>query len=210
MVGLIFEVEGLQVVVGSCCNVINESGYYLVQVEVEVMGFFGSKVYLMLVGSFVGIVFGVWVVLLLDIGCLLMGMLMFGCVFDGVGCVFDGKGGMCVEDWVLMDGLMINLFKCYLISEFFDVGICLINGLFMVGCGQCFGLFVGIGVGKLVLLGMMICFIRVDIIVVGLIGEWGCEVKEFIDEIFGEEGFKCFVVVVLLVDDVLLMCLCVV
>lgn len=55
MVGLTLEAEGLQAAVGSRCNVINESGYHPVQVEAEVMGFSGSKVYLMPVGSLAGI-----------------------------------------------------------------------------------------------------------------------------------------------------------
>lgn len=62
------------------------------------------------------------------------------------------------------------------------------------------GLFVGFGVGKSVLLGMMVCYICVDVIVVGLIGECGCEVKDFIENIFGVEGCVCFVVIVVLVD----------
>lgn len=88
-----------------------------------------------------------------------------------------------------------------------DVGVWVINSLFIVGCGQCMGLFVGSGVGKSVLFGMMMWFIIVDIMVVGLIGECGCEVKEFIEYSLGEEGFCRFVVVVLLADDLFLMCM---
>ncbi|MBF2904690.1 flagellum-specific ATP synthase FliI, partial [Pseudomonas aeruginosa] len=76
MVGLTLEAEGLQAAVGSRCNVINESGYHPVQVEAEVMGFSGSKVYLMPVGSLAGIAPGARVVPLPDTGRLPMGMSM--------------------------------------------------------------------------------------------------------------------------------------
>lgn len=85
MVGLTLEAEGLQAAVGSRCNVINESGYHPVQVEAEVMGFSGSKVYLMPVGSLAGIAPGARVVPLPDTGRLPMGMSMLGRVLDGAG-----------------------------------------------------------------------------------------------------------------------------
>ena len=66
-------------------------------------------------------------------------------------------------------------------------------------------LFAGTGVGKSVLLGMMTRFTEADIIVVGLIGERGREVKEFIDEILGQEGIKRAVVVASPADDAPLM-----
>ncbi len=108
MVGLTLEAEGLQAAVGSRCNVINESGYHPVQVEAEVMGFSGSKVYLMPVGSLAGIAPGARVVPLPDTGRLPMGMSMLGRVLDGAGRALDGKGGMRAEDWVPMDGPTIN------------------------------------------------------------------------------------------------------
>ncbi|HEC0472002.1 TPA: flagellar protein export ATPase FliI, partial [Pseudomonas aeruginosa] len=128
-----------------------------------------------------------------------------GRVLDGAGRALDGKGGMRAEDWVPMDGPTINPLKRHPISEPLDVGIRSINGLLTVGRGQRLGLFAGTGVGKSVLLGMMTRFTRADIIVVGLIGERGREVKEFIDEILGEEGLKRSVVVASPADDAPLM-----
>lgn len=136
MVGLTLEAEGLQAAVGSRCNVINESGYHPVQVEAEVMGFSGSKVYLMPVGSLAGIAPGARVVPLPDTGRLPMGMSMLGRVLDGAGRALDGKGGMRAEDWVPMDGPTINPLKRHPISEPLDVGIRSINGLLTVGRGQ--------------------------------------------------------------------------
>ena len=76
-----------------------------------------------------------------------------------------------------------------------DTGVRAINALLTVGRGQRIGLFAGTGVGKSVLLGMMARYTQADVIVVGLIGERGREVKEFIEDILGEEGRKRSVVV---------------
>jgi flagellum-specific ATP synthase len=81
------------------------------------------------------------------------------------------------------------------IDQPLDVGIRAINALLTVGRGQRMGLFAGSGVGKSVLLGMMARYTEAEIIVVGLIGERGREVKEFIEQILGEEGMRRAVVV---------------
>ncbi len=205
MVGLTLEAEGLRSAIGSRCLVINDDSYHPVQVEAEVLGFSGGKIYLMPVGSLAGIAPGARVVPLPDAGRLPMGMSMLGRVLDGAGRALDGKGGMKAEDWVPMDGPMINPLNRDPISQPLDVGIRTINGLLTVGRGQRLGLFAGTGVGKSVLLGMMTRFTEAEIIVVGLIGERGREVKEFIDEILGEEGLKRSVVVASPADDAPLM-----
>ncbi len=205
MVGLTLEAEGLRGAVGSRCKVINDDSYHPVEVEAEVMGFAGSKVFLMPVGSIAGIAPGARVVPLDDSGRLPMGMSMLGRVLDGAGRALDGKGGMKAEDWVPLDGPVINPLNRDPISQPLDVGIRSINGLLTVGRGQRLGLFAGTGVGKSVLLGMMTRFTKADIIVVGLIGERGREVKEFIEHILGEEGLKRSVVVASPADDAPLM-----
>lgn len=205
MVGLTLEAEGLRAAVGNRCLVINDDSYHPVQVEAEVMGFSGGKIYLMPVGSLAGIAPGARVVPLPDAGRLPMGMSMLGRVLDGAGRALDSKGGMKAEDWVPMDGPTINPLNRDPISQPLDVGIRTINGLLTVGRGQRLGLFAGTGVGKSVLLGMMTRFTEAEIIVVGLIGERGREVKEFIDEILGEEGLKRSVVVASPADDAPLM-----
>ena len=80
------------------------------------------------------------------------------------------------------------------IEKKFDVGIRAINSLLTLGCGQRIGLIAGSGVGKSVLLGMMTKFSIADVIVIGLIGERGREVKEFIEMTLGPEGQKAVVV----------------
>jgi len=82
-----------------------------------------------------------------------------------------------------------------------DVGVRAINALLTVGRGQRMGLFAGSGVGKSVLLGMMTKFTNADVIVVGLIGERGREVKEFIENILGEEGMARSVIVAVPADQ---------
>ena len=205
MIGLTLEAEGLRAAIGSRCLVINDDSYHPVQVEAEVMGFAGGKSFLMPTGSLAGIAPGARVVPLPDAGRLPMGMSMLGRVLDGAGRALDGKGGMKAEDWVPLDGPTINPLNRHPIDQPLDVGIRAINGLLTVGRGQRLGLFAGTGVGKSVLLGMMTRFAEAEIIVVGLIGERGREVKEFIEHILGEEGLKRAVVVASPADDAPLM-----
>jgi flagellum-specific ATP synthase len=93
MVGLTLEAEGLRAAVGSRCLVINDDSYHPTEVEAEVMGFSSGKLYLMPVGSLVGIAPGARVVPLPDTGRLPMGMSMLGRVLDGTGRALMAKGG---------------------------------------------------------------------------------------------------------------------
>lgn len=201
MVGLTLEAQGLQTAVGSRCLVINNSGHNPAQVEAEVMGFSGDKIFLMPVGSMDGIAPGARVVPMPDTDLVPMSERMLGRVLDGAGRPLDGKGRVQADDWVPMTGPTINPLDRDPISVPLDVGIRSINGTLTVGRGQRLGLFAGTGVGKSVLLGMMTRFTKADIVVVGLIGERGREVKEFIEDILGEEDLKRAVVVASPADD---------
>src|SRR5690606_22025396 len=170
-----------------------------------VMGFAGTRTFLMPVGSLAGIAPGARVVPLADSGRLPMGMGMLGRVLDGAGNALDGKGRMRAEDWVRMEAPGINPLRRHPIDGPLDVGIRSINGRLTVGRGQRLCLFAGTGVGKSVLLSRMTRFTQADIIVVGLIGERGREVKEFIDQILGKEGLKRSVVVASPADEAPLM-----
>lgn len=127
----------------------------------------------MLIEVVCGIVFGFWVLLLNWESGLVVGLGLLGWVIDGNGQLFDGLGLVESMIRVLIVKLLINFFICRLIDLFMDVGVRVINVLNIVGIGQCMGLFVGSGVGKSVLLGMMICGVKVDVVVVGFVGEWG-------------------------------------
>jgi flagellum-specific ATP synthase len=96
---------------------------------------------------------------------------------------------------VPLTGAVINPLLRKPIRDPLDVGVRAINALLTVGRGQRMGLFAGSGVGKSVLLGMMTRFTNADVSVVGLIGERGREVQEFIQEILGPEGMTRAVVV---------------
>jgi flagellum-specific ATP synthase len=120
---------------------------------------------------------------------------MLGRVVDGAGKPLDGKGPLKVREKVPLHGEPVNPLARSPVRQHLDVGVQSINALLSVGRGQRMGLFAGSGVGKSVLLGMMTRFTEADVIVVGLIGERGREVKEFIEDILGEEGLSRSVVV---------------
>ena len=120
---------------------------------------------------------------------------LLGRVLDGVGRPLDSKGPLSVTHSRSLQSRPVNPMSRAAIEQPLDVGIRAINGLLTVGRGQRMGLFAGSGVGKSVLLGMMARYTEAEVIVVGLIGERGREVKEFIEQILGEEGMRRAVVV---------------
>ncbi|HMM66625.1 MAG TPA: FliI/YscN family ATPase, partial [Dokdonella sp.] len=119
-----------------------------------------------------------------------VGAAMLGRVIDAAGQPLDGKGPLHCDARARLTGKPINPMLRHPISEPLDVGVRSINALLTVGRGQRMGLFAGSGVGKSTLLGMMTRFTDADVIVVGLIGERGREVKEFVQEILGEDGMQ--------------------
>ena len=122
-------------------------------------------------------------------------------MLDGAGQPLDGRGPIQAERRVALTGRPINPLARAPIQEPLDVGVRAINALLSVGRGQRMGLFAGSGVGKSVLLGMMTRYTNADVIVVGLIGERGREVKEFVQNILGEEGLARAVVVATPADN---------
>lgn len=210
--GLVMEAAGLKLPLGSACKVIPRNGH---AVEAEVVGFAGDKLYLMPSDDMYGLSPGAQVVpyesgeQLPKVGDPVrrhrrsmdrakqvpVGENMLGRVVDGVGRPLDGKGPLLTETQRPLHSRPFNPMDRAPIDTVLDVGVRAINGLLSVGRGQRMGLFAGSGVGKSVLLGMMARYTEADIIVVGLIGERGREVKEFIEHILGEEGMRRSVVV---------------
>jgi flagellum-specific ATP synthase len=121
---------------------------------------------------------------------------LLGRVLDGIGRPLDGLGALPVEQGAPPTEQPLNPLDREPINQILDVGVRAINALLTVGRGQRMGLFAGSGVGKSVLLGMMARYTSADVIVVGLIGERGREVKEFIEQILGPEGLARSVIVV--------------
>lgn len=202
MVGLTLEAVGLKVSVGHQCRVLTQDGK---GIDTEVVGFSEDKTFLMPVQKIVGLQPGARVVPQQAGGHLPIGMGMLGRVINGLGQPLDGKGLIPAESSIDLSPAAINPLHRHPIDEPLDVGIRAINGLLTVGKGQRIGLFAGSGVGKSVLLGMMTKYTVADVVVVGLIGERGREVKEFIDHILGEEGLKRAVVVASPADEAPLM-----
>jgi flagellum-specific ATP synthase len=124
-----------------------------------------------------------------------VGMALLGRVIDGVGTPLDGLGEILTADTARYTTIRLNPLARRAITQPMDVGVRAINAMLTVGQGQRMGLFAGSGVGKSVLLGMMTRGTTADVVVVGLIGERGREVKEFIEEILGAEGRARSVVV---------------
>jgi flagellum-specific ATP synthase len=164
-------------------------------IEAEVVGFAGEKLYLMPTGPIRGIGPSARVIPTGRSYEAAVGDGMLGRVIDGAGMPLDGKGPLETSARIPLAGRPINPMARRPIREPLDVGVRAINTLLTVGRGQRMGLFAGSGVGKSVLLGMMTRFTTADVIVVGLIGERGREVKEFIENILGEEGMTRAVVV---------------
>jgi flagellum-specific ATP synthase len=183
------------------------------KVEAEVVGFEGDKLFLMPQSDVEGIVPGTRVFPVEQTvpkpgsvshprrrpsdraRHLPVGEELLGRVVDGAGRPLDSLGPIQTNDSAPINVRPANPLGRAPIVETLDVGVRCINAMLTVGRGQRMGLFAGSGVGKSVLLGMMARYTEADIIVVGLIGERGREVKEFIEQILGEEGLRRSVVV---------------
>lgn len=198
MVGLTLEAVGCPAAIGGRCMVVNPDGS---RVEAEVVGFSGEKLFLMPIGDLQGLAPNARVIPTRKVCEAPAGPGLLGRVLDGTGQPLDGKGPLDIEARVPLTGRPINPLGRSPIREPLDVGVRAINALLSVGRGQRMGLFAGSGVGKSVLLGMMTRYTNADVIVVGLIGERGREVVEFVQNILGEEGMARAVVVATPADN---------
>ena len=198
MVGMTLEALGCQAAVGVRCEVENQTGE---SIEAEVVGFNGDRLYLMPTGSLHGIQPNARVIPSNKIYEVAVGEQLLGRVLDGTGKPLDSKGPLNTTETVSLNGKPINPLNRAPISEPLDVGVRSINSLLSIGRGQRLGLFAGSGVGKSILLGMMTRYTTADVIVVGLIGERGREVKDFINNILGDEGMARAVVVAVPADQ---------
>lgn len=205
--GLVMEAVGLKLPVGSACMVQLQNN---VSIEAEVVGFDGDRLFLMPQSDLSGVIPGAPVFPVqaeakdpahpqrrpsdrsrhLPVGNQLLGR-----VLDGNGRPLDNLGALLTTESAPLGARIYNPLERAPIVDMLDVGVRAINSMLSVGRGQRLGLFAGSGVGKSVLLGMMARYTTADVIVVGLIGERGREVKEFIEQILGETGLARSVVV---------------
>ena len=190
-VGLTLEAVGCQLPVGSQCRIQTIDG----EIEAEVVGFADAITYLMPTETVRGIIPGSRVMPLNRQEGIPVGMALLGRVVDGNGNPLDGLGAIQTDKRMPLSRPPINPLSRTPISQPLDVGVRAINSMITVGVGQRMGLFAGSGVGKSVLLGMMTRGTSADVVVVGLVGERGREVKEFIEDILGEEERQKSVVV---------------
>ncbi|WP_370680823.1 flagellar protein export ATPase FliI [Comamonas sp. GB3 AK4-5] len=210
LTGLVLEASGLRVPVGSQCH-LQMPGQE--PVLAEVVGFAGERAFLMPAGDIQGLSCGATVTpaepyvsplrlgdtevpsLATGLLRLPMGDGLLGRVVDSQGTPLDHAGPLSNVQAQPLDREPINAMERSPVRESLDTGVRAINALLTVGRGQRLGLFAGSGVGKSVLLGMMARFTQADIIVVGLIGERGREVKEFVEDILGAQDRSRAVVV---------------
>lgn len=210
LTGLVLEASGLRVPVGSQCHLQMPGAE---PVLAEVVGFAGERAFLMPAGDIQGLSCGAVVTpaepfvpplrlgdtkvpsLATGVLRLPMGDGLLGRVIDSQGQPLDRAGEL--QDVVAepLDREPINAMERAPVRESLDTGVRAINSLLTVGRGQRLGLFAGSGVGKSVLLGMMARYTKADVIVVGLIGERGREVKEFVEDILGAQDRSRAVVV---------------
>ncbi|ENO3977882.1 flagellar protein export ATPase FliI [Aeromonas veronii] len=191
VVGLTLEAIGCRAAIGALCRIDTLDG----TLEAEVVGFSGDRLYLMPSEQLKGVIPGARVVPITEEHGIPVGMNLLGRVIDGIGQPLDGLGSILSSQTVQFAQHRINPLSRRPIHQPMDVGVRAINAVLTVGQGQRMGLFAGSGVGKSVLLGMMTRGSVADVVVVGLIGERGREVKEFIEDILGEEGRARSVVV---------------
>lgn len=193
VVGIVIEGHGPAASVGSLCNIYPYGAKN--PICAEVVGFQSNKIFLMPIGTITGIAPGSKIVALRSRPSVPVGSKLLGRVIDGMGRPIDDKGPIWADIEYPVYADPINPLKRAIITESLDVGINAINGLLTCGKGQRMGIFAGSGVGKSVLLGMIARNTTADVIVIGLVGERGREVREFIEKDLGPRGLERSVVI---------------
>ncbi|MDX1561424.1 MAG: FliI/YscN family ATPase [Gammaproteobacteria bacterium] len=192
MLGIALEARGCEAVVGSRCLLSGHDGRIT---EAEVVGFADDSLLLMPTDHLHGLMPGARVMPTSQVFEARVGPDVLGRVLDGAGRPLDALGPLASEHRIRLVPKTINPLRRELITKPLDVGVRSINALLTVGRGQRLGLFARSGVGKSMLLGMMTKFTGADVIVVGLVGERGREVQEFVSRTLDAESRRRAVVV---------------
>lgn len=189
--GLTLEVVGCRLVIGQRCLVDTKgSGPVLA----EVVGFDRETAFLMPYRNVSGLYSGASVRPLEDEWRLPVGPALLGRVLDGMMQPLDG-GPPPIGELISLHSQPLNPLTRAPIKAPLDVGVRALNALLTPGKGQRLGIFAGPGVGKSVLMGMMTRYTQAQVVIVGLIGERGREVREFIEDALGPEGLSRAVVI---------------
>jgi flagellum-specific ATP synthase len=190
--GLLMEAVGLSLPVGTICEI---GGDGAAKVEAEVIGFRNGRTLLMNLGGPAALLPRAPVRPVGPPGEAEVGDALLGRVVDGAGRPIDGLGPIRgAQKWPLAGKLQSPLDRGRVLKPM-DVGVRAINGLLTIGQGQRVGIMAGSGVGKSVLLGMMVRAAQADVIVIGLIGERSREVADFLETKVAGEARKRAVVV---------------
>jgi len=199
VIGLIYEAVGPLAAVGEKCIIQERSGD--VKGLAEVVGFRDNHVLLMPVEEIKGIGPGCEVITTGEPYVVNVSRNLIGRIIDGLGRPIDGKAAIVPEKKQPISVAPIKALKRARVTDFVSTGIRSIDGLITLGKGQKVGIFSGSGIGKSILLGMIARNTRADINVIGLIGERGREVRDFIEKDLGPEGLKRSVVVAVTNDE---------
>lgn len=199
--GMLIEARGLSAFayVGSFCSIETGMGG---TIDAEVVGFRDKDALLLPYGEISGIGLGASVILRSPHPVIFPCDAWKGRVIDCFANPIDEKGGLAKgQEGYSLQSAPPKSSKRARVGEKMDMGVAAIN-IFTPCCiGQRLGIFAGSGVGKSVLLSMFTKYADADIKVIGLIGERGREVKEFIEDYLGEEGLQNAVIVVSTSDE---------
>jgi len=190
--GLIAEGHGLGMSIGSTCRIENDQHSDLMA---EVIGFNDNRVIMMPYGDTMGIRPGGRIVFIDNNPKVKVGNEFIGRVVDGMGEPIDNLGPIKESGYYPLYGTPTNPMQREPITTLLDVGVASINTMVSLGQGQRIAVMSGSGVGKSVLIGMMTRHTAADVTVIGLIGERGREVKDFVEDTLGCDGLKKAVVV---------------
>jgi len=193
VVGLTVEVVGVDAQIGEVCEIGTSLGTSLLS---EVVGFRDERTLLMPLGDMQGIQPGSPVTPTRSVFRAPVGKVLLGRVLDGLGKPLDSKGALGTMETRPIYAHAPHPLTRQPIHEPLVTGIRAIDGMTTIGKGQRIGIFAGSGVGKSTLLGSLARNARADVNVIGLVGERGREVAEFIERDLGLEGLRRSVVVV--------------
>lgn len=202
LTGLVIESYGLAASIGQMCQVTPRTGK---PIRAEVVGFRGKSGLLMPLEETVGIEPGSYVSLADEPYTVAVGRELLGRILDGAGKPMDGLGPIAAKQFQPVHNLPPNPLYRERVREPIVTGVRAIDGLLTCGLGQRVGIFAGSGVGKSVLLGMIARNSSADVNVIGLIGERGREVRDFIERDLGEDGLRRSVVVTVTSDHAALL-----
>ena len=194
VVGLTLESAGPDAKLGDVCYIYPE-GEDIKPILAEVVGFKEGKTQLMPYDVTDGIGLGNIVENTGETLKVWVGEELLGKCLDGLGRPMDGTGLSNMQSYPV-EAPPPDPMSRVIINEVLPLGVKAVDGLITIGKGQRIGIFAGSGVGKSTLMGMFARNTKADINVIGLIGERGREVREFIERDLGEEGMKRSVVVV--------------